>query len=422
MLKEIYDVAVIGAGPAGLAAAISAGRSKAKSILLVERDKHMGGILQQCIHPGFGLINFGEELTGPEYAHRYIQMLNNEEIELLLDTTVLKIDVDKNITLTNTELGIIEIQAKAIILAMGCIERVRGNADISGFRPAGIFTAGTAQRLINISGYLPGKEVVILGSGDIGLIMARRCSLEGIKVKAVVEILPYPSGLKRNVVQCLEDFKIPLYLNHTVTFIHGKERLGGVTISEINDLNEIVRGTNKYIKCDTLLLSLGLIPECELIRGINIEIDPKTNGPSVDNFMQTKIDGIFACGNVVQVYDLVDWVSNGGEIAGMGAALYSTGMLESPKRRVIFKPGKNISSVVPQVICDHRALESQGSITLRVEKPLINVRIEFNVDRKCIYRLKKKVAVPSEMLIIDLIKMKEELFNYKEIVVDTGQD
>ncbi|MCL5986008.1 MAG: NAD(P)/FAD-dependent oxidoreductase [Actinobacteria bacterium] len=422
MLKEIYDVVIIGGGPAGLAAAISAKKFEAKDVLLIDRETHLGGILQQCIHTGFGLINFGEDLTGPEYAHRYTQMLNNEKIDLLLDTAVLKIDVDKKITLTNTDLGMIETRAKAIVLAMGCRERVRGYTHISGFRPAGVFTAGTAQRLINIHGYLPGKEVVILGSGDIGLIMARRCKLEGMKVNAVVEKLSYPGGLQRNVVQCLEDFRIPLYLSHTVTFIHGKERVEGVTISEINSSSENILGTDEIIKCDTLLLSLGLIPEGELIRNLDIEIDSRTNGPIVDNLMQTTMDGIFACGNVVQVYDLVDWVSNSGETAGRSAALYSDERLNRTDKKVIFKPGKNVTSVVSQVFHDYKISENAGFVSLRVSKPLTNVHISFNANGKYIWKLKKRAVVPSEMLIIDLIKMKEELFNYQEIVIDVDQD
>ncbi|NLG02868.1 MAG: FAD-dependent oxidoreductase [Clostridia bacterium] len=316
------DLVIIGGGPAGLAAALAAYEAGVKEVLILERDLELGGILNQCIHNGFGLHTFKEELTGPEYAARYIERVKQTKIEYLLDTMVVDIDQSKNVTAMNREQGIIQIEAKAIILAMGCRERTRGALNIPGYRPAGIYTAGTAQYYVNIKGKLPGREVVILGSGDIGLIMARRMTLEGAKVKLVAEIMPKSGGLKRNIVQCLDDFHIPLLLNHTVVDIHGKERLCGVTIAKVDESLKPILETQEYIPCDTLLLSVGLIPENELSAGLGIQFDPKTSLPVVDDHLQTSHPGVFACGNVLHVHDLVDHVSKEADKAGAFAAAY----------------------------------------------------------------------------------------------------
>ena len=311
-----YDIVIVGGGPAGLAAAVSAKRNGVESILVLERDKELGGILNQCIHNGFGLHTFKEELTGPEYAGRFIDQLKEEKIEYKLNTMVMDIAPNKVVTAMNREEGMFEIQAKAIILAMGCRERSRGALNIPGYRPAGIYSAGTAQRLVNMEGYMPGREVVILGSGDIGLIMARRMTLEGAKVKVVAELMPYSGGLKRNIVQCLDDYGIPLKLSHTVVDIEGKERVEAITIAEVGPDRRPVPGTEERYTCDTLLLSCGLIPENELSRSLNVEMSPITSGPLVNECLETNVEGVFACGNVLHVHDLVDFVSEEASAAG----------------------------------------------------------------------------------------------------------
>lgn len=317
-----YDIVIIGGGPAGLAAAIEARKNGIQKILLLERDRELGGILQQCIHNGFGLHIFKKELTGPEYADNFIVELQDLKIEYKLDTMVLSFDKFKTVMAVNSDEGLLKIKAKAIILAMGCRERTRGALNIPGTRPAGIFTAGTAQRLVNIEGLMVGKKIVILGSGDIGLIMARRLTLEGAKVEMVVEIMPHPGGLTRNIVQCLYDFDIPLLLSHTITNIYGKQRVNGVDIARVDENRKVIPGTQKHIECDTLLLSVGLIPENELSAGCGITLDSMTGGPVVDENMQTSIDGIFACGNAVHVHDLVDFVTQESRKAGKSAAKY----------------------------------------------------------------------------------------------------
>ena len=326
------DLVIIGGGPAGLAAALGARKQGIKDILIVERDKELGGILNQCIHNGFGLHTFKEELTGPEYAGRYIEQVKDAGISYVTDTMVLSIQSmsqyksslqgDKVITMVSRTEGIIQIQAKAVILAMGCRERPRGALNIPGYRPAGIYSAGTAQRLVNMEGYLPGREVVILGSGDIGLIMARRMTLEGAHVKVVAELMPYSGGLKRNIVQCLNDYDIPLKLSHTVVDIHGKERVTGITLAKVDEKGKPIPGTEEEYTCDTLLLSCGLIPENELSRELGVELNPVTSGPVVDESLETNVPGVFACGNVLHVHDLVDFVSEEADRAGTCAARY----------------------------------------------------------------------------------------------------
>ena len=325
------DLVIIGGGPAGMSAAVAAFECGIRDILILERDENLGGILQQCIHNGFGLHNFGEELTGPEYAWRYEEKVRELGIPVKLNTMVLDITENKVITASNEEDGIFQIQAKAVILAMGCRERSKGALNIAGTRPSGIYSAGTAQKYVNIKGYLPGKEVVILGSGDIGLIMARRMTLEGAKVKAVCELMPYSGGLARNIQQCLVDFDIPLLLSHTVVEIHGKDRVTGVTIAKVDENRTPIEETRQYISCDTLLLSVGLIPENELSKCAGIALDAVTNGVLVDQERETSVKGIFACGNVRQVHELVDFVSQEAEIAGKNAAAYIQGVVKEEK-------------------------------------------------------------------------------------------
>ncbi|WP_286680459.1 FAD-dependent oxidoreductase [Tepidanaerobacter sp. EBM-49] len=401
------QLVVIGGGPAGLAAAIEAKKSGAEDILLIERDSGLGGILQQCIHNGFGLHVFNEELTGPEYADRFIEELKTIGIETLLDTMVIELGADKTITAVSPKKGLLQIKADAVILTMGCRERTRGAINIPGYRPAGIFTAGTAQRFVNIEGYMPGSEVVILGSGDIGLIMARRFTLEGAKVKCVAEIMPYSNGLTRNIVQCLNDFDIPLLLSHTVTYIHGRDRVEGVTIAEVDENMNPIPSTEKFVSCDTLLLSVGLIPENELSKMADIKIDNVTGGPVVNQRMETSIPGIFACGNVVHVHDLVDFVTMESRLAGMGATNYLKDKLPD-KNYISILAGDDIRYVVPQLVNPEKILGEKQNFFMRSTRPMEKARLFIESDSELIRARVLQHIKPSEMINIKIKKSELE--------------
>ena len=404
------DLVIIGGGPAGLAAAAAAREAGVEDILLLERDTELGGILNQCIHSGFGLHTFQEELTGPEYAQRYIQKVQKLAIPCLLDTMVLEISPERVVTAVNTREGLFQIQAGAVILAMGCRERARGSLNIPGFRPAGIYSAGTAQRLVNMEGFLPGKEVVILGSGDIGLIMARRMTLEGAHVQVVAELMPYSGGLKRNIVQCLDDFGIPLKLSHTVVDIQGRERLTGVTLAQVDENRRPISGTEEHYECDTLLLSCGLIPENELSRGAGVEISPVTNGPVVNESLETSVPGIFACGNVLHVHDLVDFVSQEAEQAGRRAARFLQ-KGEERGRAIQLVAGKGVRYTVPDTV-DPCRMEEELTVRFRVDNVYRGAAVTVSADGKTLQRRKKLILTPGEMEEIRL--RREELLEHPE--------
>lgn len=447
------DLVIIGGGPAGLAAALGARKQGIKDILIVERDKELGGILNQCIHNGFGLHTFKEELTGPEYAGRYIEQVKDAGIPYVVDSMVLSIQsmsqyksslqadqceynkekyseadqdkyskkkyTDKIITMVSRTEGIIQIQAKAVILAMGCRERPRGALNIPGYRPAGIYSAGTAQRLVNMEGYLPGREVVILGSGDIGLIMARRMTLEGAKVKVVAELMPYSGGLKRNIVQCLNDYDIPLKLSHTVVDIKGKERVEGITLAEVDGKGKPIPGTEEEYTCDTLLLSCGLIPENEISRGMGVDMNPVTSGPKVNESLETNIEGVFACGNVLHVHDLVDFVSEEAKTAGRNAAEYVKNLQADTDDKdkhsgeeaaeIVLNPVEGVRYTVPSTI-NPVHMDENLTVRFRVGGVYKNCYVSVYFDEERVIHKKRPVVAPGEMEQIKLTK--EQLMKY----------
>lgn len=409
------DVAVIGGGPAGLAAATEAKRQGVEDVLIIERDVELGGILQQCIHDGFGLHRFGKRLSGCEYAENFIEEVDNQDIDVKMKTIVLEITKEKIIYAMNESEGMMRIKCGAIILAMGCRERTRSQVFIWGTRPSGVLTAGTVQRYINMEGYLPGKKAVILGSGDIGLIMARRMTLEGIKVEGVYELMSSPGGLTRNICQCLDDYNIPMYLSTTVVRIHGNKKLEGVTVAQVDNNSYPIKGTEKYIECDLLVLAVGLIPENELSRKLEVKIDPRTKGPVVDESFMTSVEGVFAAGNVVTVFDLVDYVSITGEIAGRGAARYLEGNLNLKDEYQSVVPGENVNFVVPQIIRKNN-LEEQLPIYFRVKQKEKKVKVIGEIDGEICLDKKHVVVLPPEM-IVENIKSEKIKSSNNELTI-----
>ena len=414
---KTYDIVIIGGGPAGLAAAISARDNGIQDILILERDKELGGILNQCIHNGFGLHTFKEELTGPEYAGRFIEQVKTLGIEYKLNTMVMDISPDKIVTAMNREEGLFEIQVGAVILAMGCRERSRGALNIPGYRPAGIYSAGTAQRLVNMEGYMPGREVVILGSGDIGLIMARRMTLEGAKVKVVAELMPYSGGVKRNIVQCLDDYDIPLKLSHTVVDIKGKERVEGITLAEVDSKGKPIPGTEEEYICDTLLLSCGLIPENEISRGMGVDMNPVTSGPKVNESLETNIEGVFACGNVLHVHDLVDFVSEEAKTAGRNAAEYVKDLKtetdsDEKVQNIVLNPVEGVRYTVPSTI-NPAHMDESLTVRFRVGGVYKNCYVSAYFDEERVIHKKRPVVAPGEMEQIKLTK--EQLMKYPNL-------
>lgn len=399
-----YDVVVIGGGPGGLAAAIAARERGAERVCIIERAEELGGILQQCIHNGFGLEVLGADLPGPAYAQHFINRVYQAGVQVLLDTMVLEVTPQQSIYATNARVGIMEIEAGAIVFGMGCRERTRGALAIPGTRPAGVYTAGTAQRLVNIEGYMPGRRFVILGSGDIGMIMARRLTLEGAKMERVLEIMPYLSGLKRNYVQCLEDFGIPLQLSHTVCDIKGNRRVEAVVAVAVDEQWRPIPGSKEVIPCDTLLLSVGLIPENELSRRVGVQLDPITGGPIVDEGMGTSLPGFFAAGNVVHVYDLVDWVTMAGEVAGRSAAEYALGLAPAVVRRLRVVAGDNVRYVVPHLFDPESLARGPQRLQLRVREPIEEkVHAILEVEGMEIWRKAERYVRPGEMVTVRLM-------------------
>lgn len=412
-----YDLVIVGGGPAGLAAAVSAKDNGIEKILIIERDNELGGILNQCIHNGFGLHTFKEELTGPEYAGRFIEQVKERNIEYKLNTMVMDISADKVVTAMNRVDGMLQIEAKAIILAMGCRERSRGALNIPGYRPAGIYSAGTAQRLVNIEGYMPGHKVVILGSGDIGLIMARRMTLEGAEVQVVAELMPYSGGLKRNIVQCLDDFDIPLKLSHTVIDIEGKERVTGITIAEVGPDRKPIPGTEEHYDCDTLLLSCGLLPENELSKTAGVTLSNITSGPIVNDALETNIEGVFACGNVLHVHDLVDFVSEEASNAGKNAAKYIKEGKSKNSKNVQIHAVDGVRYTVP---CTIRPDEMDDKVTIRfrVGQVFTDCSVATYFGDELINKRAKKIMAPGEMEQVILLKSKlAEYPDLKDITI-----
>ena len=414
-----HDIVIVGGGPAGLAAAVAARRAGVQDILILERDGHLGGILNQCIHNGFGLHTFKEELTGPEYAARFIEQAMAENIPCKLNTMVMDISPDKVVTAMNREDGLFEIKARAVVLCMGCRERPRGALNIPGYRPAGIYSAGTAQRLMNIEGFSVGKEVVILGSGDIGLIMARRMTLEGAKVKVVAELMPYSGGLKRNIVQCLDDYGIPLKLSHTVVKIDGKERVTGITLAQVGPDRRPIPGTEEYYSCDTLLLSVGLLPENELTREAGIAMNRVTGGPDVSDSLETSLPGVFACGNVLHVHDLVDYVSEEAALAGRNAAAYVQAGERAAANPVPLTAKDGVRYTVPQTL-DTANMNDKVVVRFRVGDVYKDRYVSVYFDGERVLHRKKNVLAPGEMEQVVLTRQQVEKYpELRQITVCT---